>query len=100
LQDPAIIYTRIFFLFQLFHLFPNKKKYYRQGDDGSIGPIGGSGIAPAIPGNRVHEAVSHTCLSSSAEYELALILKELRVITDQVSGCHLHNIFFCHILFH
>lgn len=32
----------------------------------------------------MHEAISHTCLSSSAEYELALILKELRWITDQV----------------
>lgn len=53
---------------------------YRQGDDGSIGPVGGPG------GNgRLHDTVSHTCLSSSAEYELALILKELRVITDTVS---------------
>lgn len=51
---------------------------YRQGDDGSLGPIGGG-----APG-RLHETVSHTCLSSSAEYELALILKELRVITDTV----------------
>lgn len=53
---------------------------YRQGDDGSIGPVGG------VPGGggRIHETVSHTCLSSSAEYELALILKELRVITDTV----------------
>jgi hypothetical protein len=51
---------------------------YRQGEDGSIGPIGGT------PGGRLHETVSHTCLSSSAEYELALILKELRVITDTV----------------
>ncbi|XP_017487939.1 PREDICTED: CHRNA7-FAM7A fusion protein-like [Rhagoletis zephyria] len=32
----------------------------------------------------MHEAMSHTCLSSSAEYELALILKELRWITDQL----------------
>lgn len=52
---------------------------YRQGEDGSIGPVG------AAPGGRLHETVSHTCLSSSAEYELALILKELRVITDTVS---------------
>ncbi|CAO1386146.1 unnamed protein product [Diamesa hyperborea] len=51
---------------------------YRQGEDGSIGPVGGS----AGVGGRIHETVSHTCLSSSAEYELALILKELRVITD------------------
>lgn len=48
---------------------------YRQGDDGSVGPVDG----------RMHETISHTCLSSSAEYELALILKELRWITDQVS---------------
>lgn len=54
---------------------------YRQGDDGSLGPVGGG----AVPPGRIHEAVSHTCLSSSAEYELALILKELRVITDAVS---------------
>lgn len=54
---------------------------YRQGEDGSIGPVGGS----AGVGGRIHETVSHTCLSSSAEYELALILKELRVITDTVS---------------
>lgn len=54
---------------------------YRQGEDGSIGPVGGNqGV-----GGRIHETVSHTCLSSSAEYELALILKELRVITDTVS---------------
>lgn len=54
---------------------------YRQGEDGSIGPMGG----PPGVGGRLHETVSHTCLSSSAEYELALILKELRVITDTVS---------------
>jgi nicotinic acetylcholine receptor, invertebrate len=56
---------------------------YRQGEDGSIGPVGGVG-GPNV-GGRLHETVSHTCLSSSAEYELALILKELRVITDTVS---------------
>lgn len=33
---------------------------------------------------RIHETYSKACLSSSAEYELALILKELRWITDQV----------------
>lgn len=49
---------------------------FRQGDETSVGPVGDS---------RIHEAMSHTCLSSSAEYELALILKELRWITDQVS---------------
>lgn len=57
---------------------------YRQGEDGSIGPVGGGG-GPGLVGGRMHETVSHTCLSSSAEYELALILKELRVITDTVS---------------
>lgn len=51
----------------------------RQGDDGSVGPVG------PVGDTRMHEAISHTCLSSSAEYELALILKELRWITDQVS---------------
>lgn len=61
---------------------PNPTYYrtvYRQGEDGSVGPVGG---------NRLHEAVSHTCLNSSAEYELALILKEIRYITDQVSTIH------------
>ncbi|XP_055713784.1 neuronal acetylcholine receptor subunit alpha-7 isoform X3 [Phlebotomus papatasi] len=47
----------------------------RQGDDGSVGPVSDA---------RMHETISHTCLSSSAEYELALILKELRWITDQL----------------
>ncbi len=56
---------------------------YRQGEDGSLGPVGGLGTGSSGP--RLHEAVSHTCLSSSAEYELAQILKELRVITDAVS---------------
>lgn len=27
----------------------------------------------------------HTCIKSSADYELSLILKEIRYITDQVS---------------
>ncbi|ETN67616.1 giant fiber A [Anopheles darlingi] len=68
---------------------------YRQGEDGTVGPIGatdtigrsagaGLGTITAGGGGRLHETVSsHTCLSSSAEYELALILKELRYITDQ-----------------
>jgi len=46
----------------------------RPGDDGSIGPMGGTRI-PDVP---------HTCTTSSADYELALILKEIRFITDQV----------------
>ncbi|KAH8288286.1 hypothetical protein KR018_000906, partial [Drosophila ironensis] len=53
----------------------------RQGDDTSGGPVGQVG---SVTEARIHEAISHTCLSSSAEYELALILKELRWITDQV----------------
>lgn len=57
---------------------------YRQGDDGSVGPVGPVGPVAAVADSRMHEAISHTCLSSSAEYELALILKELRWITDQV----------------
>ncbi|KAJ6636934.1 Neuronal acetylcholine receptor subunit alpha-7, partial [Pseudolycoriella hygida] len=51
------------------------RSVYRQADDGSVGPVGDG---------RMHETISHTCLSSSAEYELALILKELRWITDQL----------------
>lgn len=54
---------------------------HRQGDDGSGGGVGPGGVV----GGKLHETISHTCLSSSAEYELALILKELRWITDQVS---------------
>ncbi|XP_055713776.1 neuronal acetylcholine receptor subunit alpha-7 isoform X1 [Phlebotomus papatasi] len=58
---------------------PHNPTYYRtvfrQGDDGSVGPVSDA---------RMHETISHTCLSSSAEYELALILKELRWITDQL----------------
>ncbi|XP_035777503.1 neuronal acetylcholine receptor subunit alpha-7-like isoform X2 [Anopheles albimanus] len=72
---------------------------YRQGEDGTVGPIGatdtigrsaGAGLGTITAGGgggggRLHETVSsHTCLSSSAEYELALILKELRYITDQL----------------
>lgn len=50
--------------------------HHRPGDDGSIGGMNGS---------RLPDALSpHTCVKSSAEYELALILKEIRFITDQV----------------
>lgn len=67
---------------------PHNPTYYRtvfrQGEDGSLGPVGGGAVPPNV-GGRIHETMSHTCLSSSAEYELALILKELRVITDAVS---------------
>jgi hypothetical protein len=66
---------------------PHNPTYYRtmfrQGEDVSLGPVGGGAVPPPV-GGRLHETVSHTCLSSSAEYELALILKELRVITDAV----------------
>lgn len=70
---------------------------YRQGEDGSIGV--GVGGTPGV-GGRLHETVSHTCLSSSAEYELALILKELRVITDTVSFriISTHSTFFYFIM--
>lgn len=90
---------------------PHNPTYYRtmyRGDDGPMGPGGpgggggtdtigrsgggGGGVglgtisaASGVVGGRLHETVSsHTCLSSSAEYELALILKELRYITDSV----------------
>ncbi|EDW57446.2 neuronal acetylcholine receptor subunit alpha-7 isoform X2 [Drosophila virilis] len=67
---------------------PHQPTYYRtmfrQGDDGSVGPVGPVGPVAAVADSRMHEAISHTCLSSSAEYELALILKELRWITDQL----------------
>jgi hypothetical protein len=52
----------------------------------TIGRNGLGGAASGI-GGRLHETVSsHTCLSSSAEYELALILKEIRFITEKVSS--------------
>ncbi|KAL7745803.1 hypothetical protein ACLKA6_009997 [Drosophila palustris] len=67
---------------------PHQPTYYRtmfrQGDDGSVGPVGPVGPVAAVADARMHEAISHTCLGSSAEYELALILKELRWITDQL----------------
>ena len=54
---------------------------YRHDDNCSIGTIGG---------NRMPDAIApHACsFSSSADYELSLILKEIRFITDQVSGKH------------
>ena len=50
---------------------------YRHDDNCSIGTIGG---------NRMPDAVApHACsFASSADYELSLILKEIRFITDQV----------------
>lgn len=52
--------------------------HFRQGDDGSIGPIGSTRMPDAV--------THHTCIKSSTEYELGLILKEIRFITDQVSA--------------
>uniref|UniRef100_A0A1A9VXF6 Neurotransmitter-gated ion-channel transmembrane domain-containing protein n=1 Tax=Glossina austeni TaxID=7395 RepID=A0A1A9VXF6_GLOAU len=48
----------------------------RQGDDGSIGPIGSTRMPDAV--------THHSCIKSSTEYELSLILKEIRFITDQL----------------
>lgn len=56
-----------------------------------MGPVGPVGPVAAVGDARMHEAISHTCLGSSAEYELALILKELRWITDQVSWGQSNN---------
>lgn len=53
-----------------------KNQFNRQGDDGSIGPIGSTRMPDAI--------TPHTCIKTSADYELSLILKEIRYITDQV----------------
>jgi hypothetical protein len=50
----------------------------RHDDNCSIGTIGGGRMPDAI--------APHACsFTSSADYELALILKEIRYITDQVS---------------
>jgi hypothetical protein len=52
----------------------------RHDDNCSIGTIGGTRMPDAI--------APHACsFTSSADYELALILKEIRFITDQVSSC-------------
>jgi len=53
---------------------------FRHDDNCSIGTIGGGG-------GRMPDAIApHACsFTSSADYELALILKEIRFITDQVS---------------
>ncbi|XP_035782508.1 neuronal acetylcholine receptor subunit alpha-7-like [Anopheles aquasalis] len=59
---------------------PHNPTYFRtvySSDDGSIGPIGTNRMPDAI-------APPHTCFTSSADYELALILKEIRFITDQI----------------
>ncbi|KXJ82831.1 hypothetical protein RP20_CCG011055 [Aedes albopictus] len=59
---------------------PHNPTYFRtvySSDDGSMGPIGSNRMPDAI-------APPHTCFTSSADYELALILKEIRFITDQI----------------
>lgn len=51
----------------------------RHDDNCSIGTIGGGRMPDAI--------APHACsFNSSADYELALILKEIRFITDEVSS--------------
>lgn len=35
----------------------------------------------------------HTCIKTQTEYELSLILKEIRFITDQVGEQYVHFIF-------
>ncbi|KAI9577960.1 hypothetical protein GQX74_014104 [Glossina fuscipes] len=59
---------------------PHNPAFYRtvygQGDDGSIGPIGSTRMPDAV--------THHSCIKSSTEYELSLILKEIRFITDQL----------------
>jgi len=72
----------------------------RQGDEGSVGPVGAVGPVGSCADHRMPEAISHTCLSSSAEYELALILKELRWITDQVTAFQLNLTNICHFSFY
>lgn len=72
-------------------LIDSLSSFHRQGDDGSVGPVGPVGPVAAVADARMHEAISHTCLGSSAEYELALILKELRWITDQVRVTHFND---------
>lgn len=42
--------------------------------------------SPGDDGNRIPDAIApHACIKSSTDYELSLILKEIRFITDQVS---------------
>ncbi|XP_013097312.2 neuronal acetylcholine receptor subunit alpha-7 isoform X1 [Stomoxys calcitrans] len=64
---------------------PHNPAFYRtvygylenlQGDDGSIGPIGSTRMPDAV--------THHTCIKTQTEYELSLILKEIRFITDQL----------------
>uniref|UniRef100_T1GTW7 Neurotransmitter-gated ion-channel transmembrane domain-containing protein n=1 Tax=Megaselia scalaris TaxID=36166 RepID=T1GTW7_MEGSC len=59
---------------------PHSNAFYRtvyaQADDGSIGPIGSTRMPDAV--------THHTCIKTSTDYELGLILKEIRFITDQL----------------
>ncbi|KAG5675725.1 hypothetical protein PVAND_005605 [Polypedilum vanderplanki] len=56
---------------------PYFRTVYRHDDNCSIGTIGGTRMPDAI--------APHACsFTSSADYELALILKEIRFITDQI----------------
>nr|QEM43365.1 nicotinic acetylcholine receptor alpha 7 subunit [Bradysia odoriphaga] len=42
-------------------------------------------FGPGDDGNRIPDAIApHACIKSSADYELSLILKEIRYITDQL----------------
>jgi hypothetical protein len=61
----------------------------RHDDNCSIGTIGGGG--------RMPDAIApHACsFNSSADFELALILKEIRFITDQVSSEALRRPLLC-----
>ncbi|CRK93806.1 CLUMA_CG007333, isoform A [Clunio marinus] len=59
------------------HNPPYFRTVYRHDDNCSIGTIGGGRMPDAI--------APHACsFNSSADYELALILKEIRFITDQI----------------
>lgn len=62
----------------------------RHDDNCSIGTIGGGRMPDAV--------APHACsFTSSADYELALILKEIRFITDQVSKDASFNVPFSHV---
>lgn len=86
LLASPIHYYYPFYTYLLLY-FPLLPSHCRQGDDGSVGPVGDG---------RMHDAISHTCLSTSAEYELALILKELRWITDQVISFYFTYTYYIH----
>lgn len=57
--------------------------------------------SPGDDGNRIPDAIApHACIKSSSDYELSLILKEIRYITDQVSArlVFLRALFLCIVL--